>query len=139
MSSGQRNALLGVVAVAALAGAGTLFFRAAKSTSLPETFSVTGVCLSCKEESQTTHKLGERDPFECPKCHKTSVYTWSFCMDCQKRFVPNLERQVPGEPLRIPMPIRCPACGGTNVSVYQPGYIDAADIKGDLALPKWEP
>jgi DNA-directed RNA polymerase subunit RPC12/RpoP len=139
MSQGQRNGMLVVVAVAALVGAGWLFFRGSSAGELPKSQGIYGICVSCKHEAESAHPLGAREPFECEKCKTRSVYAMYFCNECQKRFVPQLRREVPGEPMRVPMPVHCPVCNTSSVSIFFPGYIDQADIKGDHALPKWEP
>ncbi len=140
MAAPQKNVLLTVIAVVALLGAGFMFFRGGgRASDAPDRIQLHGLCMSCKTESTTTVRFGTREPLPCPSCKADALYQWQFCPDCQKRFIPQLERQVAGEPMRVVIPIRCPVCGGSNVTVFMPGMYDASDIKGDHPLPKWEP
>lgn len=141
MTSGQKNGVLVAVAVVALGAAGILFFRAgsAASTALPTTAGIHGVCLSCKAESAISVPLSDHDPYACPKCNTRSLYPLYFCTDCMKRFVPQLSRPAPGEPLRVPMSVLCPSCRGGNSVPFDAESIPADMVKGDLPLPNWAP
>ena len=138
MSSGQRNAILIGVAVVALAVAVTLMARSRIAGSTPTQYTVRGICLACQAEAETTQPLAAEPPFVCPKCGKQAVYPWFFCYDCQKRFIPDLVRPRPSEPLRIPSWPSCPCsnCRSTHVGQYDPLLHNPV---GDAPLPKWQP
>ena len=139
MSTGQRNLLLGGIAIAALAVSVVLFARGRSAGALPNQYSIRGICLACQKESQSTHGLTEEPPFVCPHCGKQAVYPWFYCFECQKRFVPDLARPGPGQPLRFPSwpSCPCPNCRSSRVGQFDPALQPTP--LGDAPLPKWEP
>lgn len=136
MSKGQRNLLLGGIAVAAIAVAILLFARGRGSSALPKEYTIWGVCLACQEEAETTQPLADYAPFECPHCSQHAVYNWFYCYDCKKRFVPDLGRPDPGGPLRLPTGLRCRACRSDYVGQYDP-QLPTQDPVGTAPLPDW--
>jgi len=136
MNASQKNGLLIGITIAALGGAGFMFYRSSGTAAAPTRYSVNGVCLDCGKSSTSMHVLGEHEPYVCPSCQKNAVYPWFVCTDCRKRFVPELDRGAPGEPARLPHTPRCPACGSTAVSAWDAELVPESDLKGDVALPK---
>jgi DNA-directed RNA polymerase subunit RPC12/RpoP len=137
MNASQKNLLLIGITVAALAGAGVLFYRSSGgATSAPSTFAISGACLECSKMSRGTYALGEHEPYACPHCQKSALYPLYVCSDCQKRFVPQLVRAAPGEPWRLPHSPRCSACDSATVGAWDPELLPESELKGDLPLPK---
>jgi hypothetical protein len=139
MSASQRNGLLVGIAIVAVAIAGAMLFARGRATvTAPRQYSIHGICLACKAESESNHALAEYPPFVCQKCGKQAVYPWFYCQDCQKRFVPDLVRVTPGEPLRVPGWPSCPCsnCRSSRVAQFDPIFQQPL---GDAPLPKWEP
>jgi len=136
MAQGQRNLLFGGLAIVVLVLAGVFFVRGQKTTSeVPDTYSIYGVCLACKAEGQTSFAHDERAPHRCDACDEMAVYPWYYCLDCQKRFVPNLYRRDPDGPLRVPRGATCTGCGSSNVTQYIEGmYKPVGDV---TPLPAW--
>jgi hypothetical protein len=130
-----KKIVLLVVALGAFGIAGYMMFRQTGQAQLPTEYRISGVCLACKQEATATSKLSERPPFECQKCRKAAVFPWFYCGQCNKRFVPNLERRG-GGPAHLPVVPACPKCGSTSTGAYFP---DDPDVKpaGDLPLPTW--
>lgn len=136
MSSGTKNGLLGVVAVALLVYAGyRIFFVGAEPFQPPRTKSGFGVCLHCKQD--TTFKVDAREqaPYVCQGCGERAVYPWMYCLQCNHRFVPDLERTGSGPP-RIGTFLSCPVCGCYEMMAFNPAD-DSITPAGDAPLPKW--
>lgn len=137
MSQGQRNVLLGGIAIAAIAVAVIIFTRTGPAAR-PESFAFNGVCLSCQKDVKQVVPLNEYAPFTCPHCATQAVYPWFYCNECNRRFVPDLVRPDPAGPWRIPQGIACRACGSGNVGSWDPDFPTQQPI-GDAQLPKWTP
>lgn len=127
--------VLAIVAVAAFAFAGYLFFRGSRQAEFPSEYRISGVCLACKAEATATSKISERPPFDCLSCRKQAVFPWYFCGRCQRRFVPNLERS--GGTVRLPIVPACPKCGSTSTGSWVPDDPEQKPGGADLPLPAW--
>ena len=136
MAPNLRNLILGATSVGLLAVAGYLFTRNTKSTYLPDTFSMDGVCLACKQSGVVTFGAGGREPYACPACMKVAFYGWKFCDGCKHRFVPALSRSSPGEPPRPPAIPICTKCGSSRTGAYTPEDPEQKSA-GDAPLPPW--
>ena len=138
MSEGQRTLMKGGGAVVVIVIALVFLVRGGgQSGTLNRDYTVHGVCLACEQEGETTQAMDAYAPFVCPSCDAHAMYPWFYCDGCCKRFVPELVRPDPDGPLRLPMGIRCPACGGTQIGQYDPQMPTQTPV-GDAPLPKWE-
>lgn len=115
-SSARKQILVGVAAVALLLAA-YLFFYSGRQGKLPDAFTIDGVCLKCEQETRVTYRRRERAPFLCPDCGEQAVYSWIYCYECKKRFVPKLTASDEGPP-RMPVVPVCTACGSTRTGAY---------------------
>ncbi len=134
-----RNLVLGAVAVVAVAAAGYLFLRSSRSTAIPQAYAFSGVCLSCQKEGEFNAPLQTYPPYLCPQCGRQSVYPWYYCHACKTRFVPDLVRPVPGEPLRLPASTNCPCPNCRSADVGSWDSLTAEPNATTAPLPKWEP
>ena len=108
-----------------------------KATKEIASAAVAGARLGC-ETLEFEPARDEVIPFTCPKCDERAVYPWQYCYDCQMRFIPQPVRHQPGGPLKLPMHMSCPQCGGENVTGFVPGVPDQQPV-GDYPLPQWSP
>jgi hypothetical protein len=138
VSGGQRQVVLGIVAVVALGGAGYMLLGrpASEGASATRPLTTLGACLACRQECEVKHTLKDIAPLTCPKCAQQAVYPWLYCETCQQRFVAQPERMVAGDPPRVPMNPICPICQSASaVTAYM---VDPSITpKGDAPLPKW--
>lgn len=135
MPAPSKNAWLGGVAVVTLGAAVILYFaRSGGSAEIPNIYTYKGVCLACKNETESKYKAGEAEPFVCGKCNQRAVYGWWYCMKCKKRFVPELMRG--SNPPRVPAMPPCFACGSPSTGAWVPED-PTQDSKGTAPLPKW--
>jgi hypothetical protein len=134
VATGQRQVGLIVLAVVVFGVAGYFVWPSKGKTGVESGTAVDGVCLACKAESVSQHKLGEAMPYTCPKCSQAAVYPWYFCFDCKHKFVPMLERGADGRAPRIPTSPICPLCHKTGVMAYVAGICEAT---GNTTLPPW--
>ena len=135
-SSAKRNAVLIGIA-AALIGLAAYRFVSAPGTKpdYPKRYTVQGVCLACKLDSEATQNVSERPPLECPKCRQRALFFWFYCPDCKKQFVPDLQRRADGTP-GLPVVITCPGCRSAHGAQYEPKDPEQKPV-GKLPLPKW--
>ena len=104
MSETQRNLGLGALAVALLGVAVFVFAtRTGEREAFPNVYQMEGVCLSCRQEGRASYKQGERPPAECPNCGQRTVYQWTFCFECNTRFVATPVPSNDGGPPRPPV------------------------------------
>ena len=138
MAKIRRDLVLGAIAalLAALAAYRVFFARSGKP-SIPARYAIEGVCLACREPASLEAKLDQHQPFTCARCGQQAVYEWMFCLDCRKRFVPDLVPSTDG-PARVPAFAPCPACRRTNVTQYIPQDTTQQPV-GDAPLPRWPP
>lgn len=139
MNEGQRNILMGGVAIILIGGAVAVFaLRGGGNTKLPTDSTIYGVCLACEEDVTTTQPLGAIAPYPCPHCDKQAVYPWMYCFDCNRRFVPDLVRPDINGPLRMPGYPKCPCrgCRSDYVGQYDPEMPNQNPV-ADVPLPKW--
>jgi hypothetical protein len=136
MEQGKRNVVLGGVALVAIAIAVVVFAKTSTKAGPSKTVQVNGICLSCQKEAQINVPTAVRPPYTCPACNKSALYAWFYCQQCGKRFIPTLERREANGPLRIAIECRCPACGSTEVTPWDPTDPEQPD-KGTATLPKW--
>ena len=137
MSKNQRNVVLGVLAVAAIAYAGYRIMRGGKAQSLQtvRNFTGYGVCLNCKQEAIVTFGANELPPYHCEACGEDAFYLWWYCRECKYRFIPDLIRK-PGQPPRPNPYPRCTHCGCSDVCGWDPDNPYQVP-QGDAPLPKW--
>jgi hypothetical protein len=140
MTSSQRNgAIAGIVILGGLVLVGVTIFRPSRGAGdMPQTYTVQGVCLACQKEGAGTMAVNDYPPLKCPACGKPALYTWFYCLSCNKRCVPALARPVPNGPLRLPLQPVCPACGSRDVRQWDP-VMPEQQAAAALPLPKWEP
>ncbi|MCH7872822.1 MAG: hypothetical protein IID33_14090 [Planctomycetes bacterium] len=135
MSEEQRNLGLGALAVALLGVAVYVFAtRSAEREAFPNVYQMEGVCLSCRQEDQASYKQGERPPAECPNCGQRTVYQWTFCFECNKRFVATPVPSSDGGPPKPPVIPVCTACGSSRTGAYDPHDPEQQSV-GDADLP----
>lgn len=137
MSAGaKRNAIL-ISVVVVVGGVAAYRFIAAPGSKpdYPKQYTVQGVCLACKQESEATQGVTERPPLECSKCRQRALFYWFYCPDCKKQFVPELQRRTDG-PAGLPVVITCPGCRSARGEQYEPKDPDQKPV-GKLPLPKW--
>ncbi len=135
----QRNTVLGGVAIVAIAAAAYFTFSGyGRQKPLPTTVHTLGVCLANGKDVEITHELDEVAPWTCPECGEQAVYPWLYCFDCQRRFVPKLDRDSQGI-LRMPPYPACPACGSQSYSAFKPEDRRQELKRKDARLPKWQP
>lgn len=138
VSQQTRKIVLGSAALAIIALAVVLYaVRGGADAELSNRFTIRGVCLETGQEVVVTYTVGERAPFVNPATGRRTVYTWYYCRDCNKRFVPELLPASDGGPPRLPVIPACPLCGGTNMTGWTPDDPDQAAPAGDAPLPKW--
>jgi len=138
-ASPRRNILLGVTTVVLLVAAGYLYFsRAGAEAELPQEYTVDGVCLACGQEVHVVAKITDPQPYVCSSCGERAVYTWLYCYDCNKRFVPRLQASPGGGLPNLPVIPSCSECGSSNVSQYVPADATQQAV-GDAPLPDWPP
>ena len=135
MSEMQRNFGLGLLAVALLGFAAYMFVkRSGGREAFPSVYHMEGVCLSCKQEGEATYKEGERPPAVCPSCRERAVYQWTYCFDCNKRFVATPVPAADGGPPKPPNMPFCTACGSGRTGAYVPNDPEQQPV-GDAELP----
>jgi hypothetical protein len=138
VNESTRKIVLGTGAGIALLIAAVLFVRSLSGGSrLPRTTSIDGVCLNCHESGEFTYPVSQSEPLTCPKCGERAVYSWFFCHNCNRRFVPNLETH-PDRPPSVPVVPVCPACGSSRTGSYIKEDPTQQPV-GDAPLPKWPP
>ena len=130
MTQGQHSMLLGGLAVGLLGAAAYLFFtRGSSRAEFPTQYSIDGVCLSCKSECKTFFNEGETPPLICPNCDQRAVHQWSYCFECNRRFVATPAAD--GKPPMIPI---CTDCGSGRTGAFDP--VDPRQQPtGDAKLP----
>ncbi len=135
MAAQQRNALMGGLAIIAIAAAAVVFFtfRGGRE-KISEQFTGNGVCLACQWDGEFSYARDDRAPYVCPDCGDQAVYLWYYCNDCKHRFVPELDRST--VPPRIPIGVTCTNCGGRHVTQYIPKAM-LEPPAGDAKLPAW--
>ncbi len=141
MASGQRNAILGIIALVAFGAAGFFFFRSSRPVvEISDEYQVYGQCLACQHEGDVPYPSDEIAPFECPSCSEMAVYPLFYCNACGKVGVPVLDRSNPDEPPRLPVvpiiPV-CRACRSNSMMQYSPQIIPEAETAGRAPLPEW--
>ena len=135
MSETQRNSGLGLLAVALLGFAGYMFVkRSGGREAFPSVYRLEGVCLACKQDCEATYKQGERLPAVCPHCRQRAVYQWSYCFECNKRFVATPVPSPDGGPPKPPVVPVCTACGSGRTGAYVPNDPEQRPV-GDAELP----
>ena len=139
MTSRRRNLILGGIALVCFAVAGYVFVATGSSRGpAPGEYIEHCICLACQQEVVLRHGADEIAPYRCPHCGQAAVYSWYYCYDCGKRFVPKPLMREPGGPLRPPATVICGACGSRNVCAYVPELL-SEEPKGNAPLPKWSP
>lgn len=136
MNAATKNGLLVVVSLALLGYAGyRLLFTRSGPFEPPRTKSGFGVCLNCKQDTAYRVDAFEPAPYRCEACGEQAVYPWMYCLHCNRRFVPDLERTGEGPP-RIATFLSCPVCGCYDIIPYNPADPEQAPV-GDAKLPRW--
>ena len=133
----DRRNLIMVSVAAVLIAAAVFYYYASRPSAkgeIPREIKLNGACLACRQPVRLEPKLGDPQPYTCPKCGERAVYSLFICRACGKHFVPNLERRAEGEFPALPMIPSCPACGSTNVGGYTGDETVPAD---ELILPNW--
>ncbi len=103
-------------------------------TAIGRPITIHGLCLACKDESDSTHGPRDIAPFHCDKCGADAVYPVQYCFNCNKRFIPKLVQREPDGPLRLPLMFRCPGCGSPSVMQYVPDLCQGTE---NLPWPSW--
>ncbi len=114
-----RKPILGGIAVVVLLASAFFLFRSGAPATLPDTYTMEGVCLECARENRISYPSGQHAPHACPDCAARAVYPWMYCQACRKRFVPQLEPSADGPP-RFPVVPACTACGSNRTGEYVP-------------------
>lgn len=135
MKPAAQKAGLAGLAIVLFGFAAYQFFWRGGGTELPSEYTIKGVCLACKQEAEAVYRSGEEEPFTCKKCGERAVYSWWYCMACNKRFIPEMMKRPDGPPKVPPMP-RCPGCGSPRTGAWVPDD-PTQSAKGDVPLPAW--
>lgn len=134
MKGEQKNAILGAVSLLVIGVAAYLYFRPSQTVTFPTTYRIDGVCLACKAEQNSTADLKSPQPFECSSCGEKAVFSWLYCNDCKKRFIPDIT--VDNGTYRLPIMPSCTGCRKTNVTQFASDDPDQHPV-GDVPPPKW--
>jgi DNA-directed RNA polymerase subunit RPC12/RpoP len=132
----MKNVVLGAVVVVLLAVSAYLLTRPTSGRiRLRQSYPYVGVCLACKKELHGLYDRSEAEPFECPECRQRAVFAWWYCLDCQKRTLPELARDAEGI-RRVPPQPFCNTCKCYDLTPYDPENLSQQPL-GDNPLPAW--
>lgn len=132
----QKNAVLSLVAVIALAVAGYLAFSTSTSQALPSEYSAYAWSFGSNQEVQITYDPSEHDPYTCPISNTKTAYLLYYCNNCEHKVVPKLTNK--DGAYRIVGYAKCPNCGSGNLTPYDPALMPEAK-DAELTLPKEHP
>lgn len=132
----QKNVVLSLVAVVALAVAGYLIFSSTTSDALPSEYSAQAWSFASNQEVTVEYAAGDAEPFICPVSGSQTAYRLHYCNNCDHKVVPQLTND--NGKFRIIGYSTCPNCGSTALTAYDPETMPEA-ANAELALPKEHP